>query len=334
MELDFPDEARALGEHTGILAVDVRGFGEHNTAQQQRIVDLLPDVLRQAARRANLAELWEGRFFRAFRGDGYLVGVRPDLLGAVVDKFFDALQAELRHRIGDLRKDGIEVRLRTSLHLGPVGSFEALLADSPTGKVMVDTGRMVDAGAVRALLDRSDPDVTLVASVLSSAVMEHVVEAGWTYRKPSEFVEAPLRVDTKEYSGTGYLRVPVPSGELLSSGLLDGQPEGDAESAPESESGEHVTAAPEASNTFEGTAEESIQTRDVIGGVHDRSVRESGGGVTVTGNGSTVAGRDLDQSSHKQEFSGRFHTLGDSNFGPSSGRRVGADNADNDSEAR
>ncbi|WP_017975252.1 hypothetical protein [Actinopolyspora halophila] len=325
MEPDFPDEARALGEHTGILAVDVRGFGEHNTAQQQRIVDLLPDVLRQTARRANLAELWEGRLFRAFRGDGYLVGVRPDLLGAVVDKFFDALQTELRHHLGEFRKEGIEVRLRTSLHLGPVRSFDALVADSPAGKVMVDTGRMVDAGAVRALLDRSDPNVTLVASVLSSAVMEHVVRAGKTTRQPSEFVEAPLRVDTKEYSGTGYLRVPVASGELLSSGLLHGQPEGDAESAPESESGERVTAVPEVSNTFEGTAEESIQTREVLGGIRARSVHGSGGGVTVTGDQSIGVGRDLDQSSHKQEFSGRFHTRGDSNFGPSSGRHVGND---------
>lgn len=318
----FQDRNRPLGEYTGILAVDVRSFSKHNNAQQKTIVELLPDVIKQATSRVGIAELWDEHVFRAFRGDGYLIGFHPDLASAVVDRFFDSLQNELRRRSGEFRAAEIELRLRTSVHLGPVQSFNALIEDSPSGKFMVDTGRMVDAEPVRALLDHSDPNVTFVASVLSRAVMEQVVEAGLTTRQPSEFVEAPLQVEAKEYSGTGYLRVPAPSGELLSLGLLRTQPEPESESTTAQRSD---LGAP-TSNTFSGSAENAMQAGTVHGGVHNNSTRDVSGGIAVSGSGSVNVGGDIDQSSGKQDFSGTFLTQGDSNFGPSSGRRIGTDN--------
>ncbi|SDK21432.1 hypothetical protein SAMN04487820_105271 [Actinopolyspora mzabensis] len=325
MDLELPTDNRSIGEQTGILAVDVRHFSRHNDVQQKMIAEQwLPDVLGQAASRAGIAELWRGHWFRAFRGDGYLLGFSPDLVAAVVDRFFDSLQAELRRRAAEVRAAEVELRLRTSLHLGPAQSFEALVADSsvvdsPSGKVMVDTGRMVDAAPVRSLLDHSDPNVTLVASVLSQAVMEHVVRAGRTTRQHSEFVEAPLEIDSKDYAGTGYLRAPVPSGVLLNSGLLHGQPtELDSASVEERETD---VDGGDVSNVLTGNAGKAVQTRDVHGGIHDTTVREVSRGVAATDNGLVSIGRDLDQSTQRQEFSGQFHTSGDSNFGPASGRR-------------
>ncbi|GAA4855394.1 hypothetical protein [Saccharopolyspora rosea] len=319
MDQELPVSDRPIGEYQGMLAVDVRHFSRHDDVQQRMIAEeLLPDVLQRAASRAGFAELWHGRRFRAFRGDGYLLGFHPDLAAAVVDRFFDSLQAELRRRTGEFRSVGVELRLRASLHLGPVQSFNALLADSPSGKVMVDAGRMVDAEPVRSLLDRSDPDVTLVASVLSRAVMEHVVEAGQSTRRPSEFVEAPLRVEAKEYAGTGYLRVPAPSGELLSAGLLQSQPTSrDSASSGAPEAGVDAGTF----NALPGNAGVAVQAAHVEGGVQDNQVHGVSGGVVAGGNGSVSIGHGVDQSSHKQEFSGQFNTQGDSNFGPSSGRR-------------
>ncbi|MER7015464.1 hypothetical protein ABT324_28865 [Saccharopolyspora sp. NPDC000359] len=310
---------RPIGEHIGILAVDVHGFSKHNTTQQQTIVQTLPDVLQQAAIRTGLRNDWDDRF-RAHRGDGYLMSVRQDLVAVVVDRFFDALQAELRRRAPQLRVEGITLRLRASLHLGLVGSFDALLTDSPTGRIMVDTNRMVDAKSVKALLDRSDPAVTHVASVISKSVMDEVVAAGHTSRQPSEFVQAPLEVDAKEYSGVGYLRVPAPSAELLRAGLLVGQPEPETGARPEDETAPLGDA--HVQNSVRGHAENVAQA-GVMGDVTDRSVRGNSG-IVVSGNNNTTAGHDVDQSQHKQEFSGLFHTQGDSNFGPSSGRRTGA----------
>ncbi|MCX2729482.1 hypothetical protein OOZ19_04470 [Saccharopolyspora sp. NFXS83] len=313
--MDQKDTHR-LGHYTGILAIDVRRFSSHNDVKQRKIVDLLPTVLSESSERAGIAGLMRDNVFRAFRGDGYLIGFNPDLMVAVVDKFFDSLQAELRRRSAELRSAAIELRIRASLHLGPVQSFNILVSDSPSGTVMVETGRMVDAEPVRALLDNSDPKVTLVAAVLSEEVMKQVVESGRTARQPSEFVPAPLRVEAKDYAGKGYLRVPVPSGDLLTSGLLHGQPEPSIEAADQS-----VASSGPASNSFTGYADKVIQARDVGGGIHDHSAYADGG-IAVHGNGNVTAGGDIDKSDNKQEFSGQFNTQGDSNFGPSSGRRI------------
>ncbi|MEV0705141.1 hypothetical protein AB0I53_45505 [Saccharopolyspora sp. NPDC050389] len=315
MDHQSPEQNRPIGEYLGILAVDVHRFSEHNTTQQQTIVQVLSEVLQQSATRTGLRTNWD-EHFRAPRGDGYLLGIAQELVSVVVDRFFDAMQYELRRRAAQLRAVEITLRLRASLHLGPVQSFNALLTDSPSGKVMVDVGRMVDAESVKALLNHSDPKVTHVVSVISESVLEHVVQAGLTSRQPSEFVQAPLKVDAKEYSGVGYLRVPAPSDELLRSGLLCGQPE----PATDSETSQSASEA-RGTNTSYGSAENLTQAHNVRD-VTDSSTR---GGIAVRGNNNTTAGNNIDQSQNKQENSGHFYTLGDSNFGQSSGRRIGTD---------
>ncbi|EID56294.1 hypothetical protein [Saccharomonospora xinjiangensis] len=336
MDQELPHD-RGFGDLIGILAVDVWRFSAHNDAQQKTILDLLPAVLRDSATKAGLRQLWDGHVFRAFRGDGYLFGVRPDLLGAVVDRYFDSLQNELRRRAAELRASGVQLRLRASLHLGPVESFDALVTDSPHGKTMIEAGRMVDSAPVRALLDHSDAEVTFVASVVSGAVMEHVVEAGKCLRKPSEFVRASLKVDAKEYEGTGYLRVPTPSGELLTSGLLAVQQRAEsAEPAEPRGSARRTGGEASTSNTFDGIADTANQVRDVRGGFGNGAVRGVSGSVVVTGNNNVAGNRDainvaaerdahVDRSTTTQEFSGAFLTQGDGNFGPNSGRRTADD---------
>lgn len=316
-----------LGRLTGILTVDVRRFSGHNDIQQGRIGTLLPVILREAAERARLDDIMRNSVFHAFRGDGYLIGFDPNRVADVVDRYFDSLQAELRRRAPELRAAGIELRMRASLHLGPLRSFDKLVADSPSGRLMVESGRMVDAKPVRALLDHSDANVTLVATVLSEEVMKNVVEAGRTARQPSEFVAAPLRIEAKDYSGTGYLRVPVPSGDLLRYGLLHGQPE---RTTDDERNSEEKSARPEGSwgNTFNGGADKLNQTRDVYGGMNDDSVRN-----VVVGNGNNTAGHDINTAGHTvadQVFSGEFNTQGDANFGSSSGRRINERTASED----
>ncbi|WP_231648533.1 hypothetical protein [Saccharothrix sp. NRRL B-16348] len=289
MSSELAGSPSSADEYVGMLVVDVRHFSKHNNAQQRIIVERLPEILRKVTERTDLASLWEQHQFRAFRGDGYVVGFARDLVGLVVDRFFDALQGELRRQSGQFRAVGVELRVRTSLHLGPVASFDSLLADSPSGRVMVDANRMVDAAAVRALLDNSDPEATFVASVLSRSVMEDVVEAGATARRPSEFVEAPLDVTAKEYSGRGYLRVPAPSGDLLRHGLLGRQPE----KPPVDE--DRVEARSEGvenrvSNHVSGPASDVVQARDVRGGIHQNSARDITKNIEVTGNNNTTAG--------------------------------------------
>lgn len=320
MDIEISDQPSSLGDFVGVLAVDAHHFSQHNDKQQAVLVHLLPEILRHATTRAHLDALWEGRVFRAPRGDGHVLGFDPKLVGEVIDRFFDALQAELRQRADRHRAEGMSLRLRASLHLGPVQTFDALLTDSPGGEVMVDSNRMVDAESVRALLDRSDPDVTFVASVVSKAVMEQVILAGHTRRKPSEFVEAPLRVVAKDYSGTGYLRVPVPSGDLLRAGLVVAE----SKSIEAAEEQAHPAMDSAHSNRTDGPTGNVVQAGGLDGDVTvvDESVRSD---IDVNGDDNASAGRDLHQTTTKQDFSGTFTTSGDSNFGPSSGRRVTRD---------
>lgn len=313
-----------LGQLAGIIAVDVRKFSKHNDVQQEAIVKLLPKVLEAAADRAGLGDILRGSVFRAFRGDGYLIGFDPNRVVDVVDRYFDSLQAELRRRSQALRAEGIELRLRSSLHLGPLRSFDESVADSPSGRLMVESGRMVDAPSVRALLEHSDPTVTYVATVVSDDVMRNVIGAGRTARQPSEFVEAPLQIEAKDYSGKGYLRVPVPSGDLLRYGLLHGQP--DETTKPEAEQEPETTPLlPTGFSTanFNGNAKNQVGT--MIGDIKDDSVHDQSSVVThVVGNGNSVAGNDINTTNTfaDQVYSGSFYTRGDSNFGASSGRRV------------
>ncbi|EHK85310.1 hypothetical protein SZMC14600_16796 [Saccharomonospora azurea SZMC 14600] len=314
-----------LGQLTGILAVDVCRFSKHNDIQQEQIATQLPSILHDAAKRAGLSDIMRNTAFDAFRGDGYLIGFDPDRVADVVDRYFDSLQAELRRRSSELRAVGIALRLRASLHLAPLRSFDKLVADSPSARPMVESARMVDAKPVRALLDHSDPGVTLVATVVSEDVMRNVIEAGRTARQPSEFVAAPLRIEAKDYSGTGYLRVPVPSGELLRHGLLRGQPEhGTDDGAADSEE-QPIRRDGAWGNSFSGHAEKVNQARDVSGGINDSSVNAGAGGIAVRGNNNMTAGGNVrtgGQQVAEQVFSGEFKNLGDANFGPSSGRRI------------
>lgn len=320
------DSTAGLGVYTGILAIDARAFGTHNTVEQHKLTEFLRDVVHQAATRADVPELLQNNVFHAFRGDGYLIGFDPDLCPAIVDRYSDALQSQLRSHHRELRSEEVELRIRASLHLGPLNTFNALLQDSPSGTCMVESGRMLDADSVRALLDNSDPRVTFVATVLSEEVMKQVVRAGHSSRRPSEFVAATVDVSAKEYSGTGYLRVPVPSGDLLKYGLLYGQP---TESVPEGNStDESDRSSIQNTNSFSGHAENVAQAGNVEGGFHNSSPRADNGGMSVSGRGNKVAGRDMHDV--HQQFSGPFHTAGDSNFGPSSGRR--ADHHDDSAE--
>ena len=307
----LPENSTTVGRYIGVLAVDVRQFGKYNNDQQKSIAAQLPEILEQAAIRARVEQLWQQNDFLAPRGDGYLVGFSPDLLSAVVDKFFDALQVELRLNSPRFRAAGIEIRLRTAVDLGPVHAFDASVTDSPAGNVMVNAARLADTREVRALLENSDPAVTFVATAVSQSVMKDVVTAGRTVRRPSEFVETTLGVPGKDYSEVGYLRVPAASGELLRSGLLFD--EGGTEESPAS--------APAAdTDTADGAQENNFKARDVSGDVQQRSVRDVRGGITMAGDNNSFVGRDK----HSQEFSGTFHTGADANFGPESGRRIAA----------
>jgi hypothetical protein len=301
-------QPQALPDHLGILVVDSRGFSRHSDRQQNHLAPLIPDVLERACHRANLAELWQRKSFPDGTGDGYMFGFPPELLPAVVHRYLEHLQAELRSVARSLRADRMSLRLRLSLHLGPVDLLDDPRLDSPVGSAMIGTHRLVDAEPLRVLLERSDPDVTFLAAALSEPVMEAAVRSGRSGRYETEFVATEVRIEAKDYAGTAYLRVPTPSGDLLRHGLLAG-PRPGADTTP----GPGVTTTPKAP---------AIHFDTVGGG--STAVAQTGD-VGMLGSNNTMA-RDIDQSTHTSTVHGNHYqahdmTVGDTNVGERAGRR-------------
>ena len=311
-------QPQALPDHLGILVVDSRGFSRHSDRQQNHLASLIPEVLERACRRADLAELWARKSFPDGTGDGYMFGFPPELLPAVVHRYLEHVQAELRSLARSLRADGMSLRMRLSLHLGPVDLLDDPRLDSPVGATMVGTHRLVDADPLRALLEHSDPDVTFLAAALSEPVMAAAVRSGRSSRHHSEFVEAPVRIEAKDYTGIAYLRVPTPSGDVLKYGLLgvqrltrDADP-GDAPSVDDT-----VATVPDAGVRFGAVDGGSTAAGTVTGD------------VGMLGSHNTSA-RDIDQSTHTSTVHGNQYqahdmTVGDTNAGDQAGRRYSKD---------
>ncbi|WIM95552.1 hypothetical protein ACTOB_007669 [Actinoplanes oblitus] len=258
-------EAGGLPDLTAIMVVDTVKFSRHNDPQQDELAVLIPEVLEEACDRAGLEDLWAARQFPDSTGDGYLIGFAPGFLIRVVDRYFDALQEALRARVPRLRARNMRLRLRLSLDVGPARRLGDPRVGSPVGAAMIGTHRLVDARPLRALLEHSDPDVTLLAVALSDRVMTDVVAAGHTRRHvASEFAPCRLDIAEKDFSATAHLYVPALSGDILRHGLLGvlDRPTTDPEPAP----------APRP----------------------PRQPRARGGVGQVAGRGNVVAGRDVD----------------------------------------
>ncbi|MFD9963967.1 hypothetical protein [Amycolatopsis sp. NPDC058986] len=248
-----------LPPYHAVLSVDVKNFSGVTPADHYALTELIPTILERAFERADHAAVWADRRFPAGRGDGFVVGFRPESLPILVGPFLDALQDELayHHRMR-LGRTGEPTRLRVSVAVGPLtDSGNARLGDG-SGAAMIETHRLLDCEPVRQLLASSDPEVTFVAAVLSARVYEDVVLSGYAAKAPGEFVRVPVSV--KSYMGDAYLHVPKPSGDLLSRGI--GTPDEvvphdriSQDEAPEADSA--VT------NTINGTVHgNAIQMRD------------------------------------------------------------------------
>lgn len=296
MSIADPETVVDLPDHVAIMVVDTREFSKHNDIQQDRLAPMIPELLRRAADRAGLAELWEHRAFPDSTGDGFMLGFPPRLLPSVVHRYLDTLQGQLRDEQRSLRADKMRLRMRLSLNLGPVGMVDDPSLDSPVGSAMIATHRLVDAEPVRVLLERSNPDVTLLAAALSESVMDAVVRTGHSGRHPDEFVAAPVRIAAKDFTGTAYLRVPAPSGDLLAHGLLGVQP---TEPEPTETPDTPPTRQPEAASTADhggrvsrigDLGDGSVATGDVTGNI----------GVLgpLSGHGNTVTGGDVNHSTN------------------------------------
>ncbi|SDD30110.1 hypothetical protein [Actinokineospora iranica] len=220
-----------LPPYTAILIVDVKDFSGIKGRDHARVTEAIPGILRQAFRRAGLADHWDEARFEFGTGDGYVAGFRPAVLPFLLNPFLPALQEELayRNKVAMDTDQRQPIRMRVTVHVGPMTSSEAKALSEGSGVARIEAHRLIDAPPVRDLLTRSSP-TTCVAAIVSARVFADAVQPGFTGEDPDLYVRAPVEV--KSYEGTAYLRVPAPSGDLLVNGFHTARPETDTTAAP------------------------------------------------------------------------------------------------------
>ncbi|MGM9348162.1 MULTISPECIES: hypothetical protein [Streptomyces] len=189
-----------LWPYRAVLAVDARDFGSLDSKGMQRVNADIPPLLAQALSASNVSAHWERRVFGQHTGDGYVAGMDPEVLPALVGHFPDALRQALSRRRAE-NPHLKPLQLRVSIHVGP-------LPQSGLGVPMVHTHRLLDDKALRAVLERGHPEITNTAVIVSQRVYEDVFDSGCVNGDvlPAHFHRHLVRV--KKFEQPAYLHLP------------------------------------------------------------------------------------------------------------------------------
>jgi hypothetical protein len=256
-----------LPPYRSLLVVDMKDYSGTTSRQQAQLNGMIPEILQSAFVRCGLGAIWDEATFPSHSGDGYAIGLPTSRLPFLLNPYLDALQNELSDRSRLLAAAGFEpIRMRVSVAVGPVTDSGRNTVSDGAGAARIELHRLLDSEPVRDLLKRCG-DSTLVAAIVSARAFEDAVASGYSDEDPALYVEAPVKV--KRYQGSAYLRVPLPSGDLLASGF---RKPGEATSAAGSASAAPVSAAP---------PQPAIQQNDY-------STNRRGGIGTVSGTGHSI----------------------------------------------
>ncbi|MFG3256325.1 FHA domain-containing protein [Streptomyces sp. NPDC048172] len=222
-----PRFSRDLPPHRAVLAVDLERFSSHPSSELTRLSAAVPRILEEALRRSGLE--WKERRFPQATGDGFVLGLDPAHTPRLIHPFLGRLQRVLEEEAAEspaTRAGGL--RMRVSVHLGPLPDSGGERPGDGVGKPMNDVHRLLDCEPLREALRRTDPCLTFMAAAVSERVFTEVVEAGYTGLNPEEFTRCRARV--KQFAEDAWLYVPLLSGPALTSGI-DGREDGAAELA-------------------------------------------------------------------------------------------------------
>jgi|GEM_PF-2257963 len=215
-----PGRPRRLPRYAAMIAVDVKDFSGRPGADHAGLSAAIPRILDAALERCALRDVVGEPLFDQSTGDGRVRGYDPTTISFLLNPYLRALEDELTelNLLGTVgTATSPPLRMRVSLHLGPVHdpSREALADGNGGARIVLH--RLLDDRSIRALLERTDPLTTHVGAIVSPQVYEGAVEDGYAALSPQEFHR--VEVEVKTYRGVAYVHVPRPSGGLLTDGL-------------------------------------------------------------------------------------------------------------------
>lgn len=213
---DDPQTAPAMTAfaYRGMLAIDAEKFSTNADVHLPDFAVEIEDLLAEAMNLAKLAEIWKSREFPSHTGDGYVFGFDPGFLPQVVDSAIPQLQAILHRRQRSAHRNSPTIRLRASLHVGPVPISGDIRRDG-IGTARVDVHRLLDCEQVRRALSLADKSTTFVVAIISQRVYEDTIASERCGINPAEVILVKATVDAKDFAMPAYIYTPRPSGELL-----------------------------------------------------------------------------------------------------------------------
>ncbi|MEF9886550.1 hypothetical protein [Streptomyces sp. P9-A4] len=238
-----PDPVDVPPEHA-LLVVDMKGYSripEARMAPARFDLDsILDTVFDQSG--LDMPRRIDGAF--GDTGDGGIF-VLPALdTTRLVDPLLGHLNAALSRYDKNARlHSGPEIRLRASVHVGPVS------LPGRRNRAVVEACRLVDSKAVREALDAAEAHGAYLAAVVSEIAFRRTVRAGRTLDLDERhFVRAMARVDGKpEFEEPCRLLVPGLSPVLLGPSITDAAGPGPSSaSAPAPARGAEGSSSPEA----------------------------------------------------------------------------------------
>ncbi|WP_017605027.1 hypothetical protein [Nocardiopsis alkaliphila] len=213
MQLDLPEHGKSspLPPYRALLAVDMENFSRTGDRNQQFIGELIPKVLEAALSDSGMEQVWKEKLFARHGGDGFVFGTDPEHLPFLISPFLENLQKQLeaiQPTLAALDRE-LRMRFRVSIDVGPLPYHGPDDPKNAMGRAMIDLHRRLDSEEVKAELKRTDPDATLVATVISRRVYEDVVLGGFTPLTPTRWRAVKTTVPDKGFQAESYLFLPV-----------------------------------------------------------------------------------------------------------------------------
>lgn len=206
--------SRPLPPYRAVLAVDAKDFTKLPGSAHEATSAAIKEVVGKALRDAGLTEEWSNPDFFGDTGDGLAVGMPSRVLPYLIHPFPALLQQHLVERRSS-RPGEEPLRLRVSVHVGPLPADPDAPSSTGNGAARNDTHRLLDADVVKEALRDASPEITLVAMIISDRVFDDVVRGRYTGLHPDHFVPVTARVTGKTFDQPAWLHLPAQPGRVV-----------------------------------------------------------------------------------------------------------------------
>ncbi|MFJ8896854.1 hypothetical protein ACIRCZ_19885 [Leifsonia sp. NPDC102414] len=212
-----PEEAEVPAEFA-LLSFDMEKYSKIPEARMESARSDVDDILANVLADCGLPGPKELPHGYKDGGDGAILLFPPAVLARIIDPLLGRLgQALVRYDQQRLASSPL-VRLRVSVHAGPVTGPELR-----GGNALVEVSRLLDSQALRQALKAAGENDLFLAAALSETAYQRCVHGGYTPQlTPLHFLQTTAQVSNKpDYQALCRLHVPGMPGAALAPYLSD-----------------------------------------------------------------------------------------------------------------